>query len=63
MCFISAPKILSWINEVFCGKAKKGCGSFHYMGACDCQRLDFLPVALLTLVVQAELVRESGLLP
>lgn len=60
---ISAPKILifSWINEVFCGKARKGCGSFLYMVACDCQRLDLITqqassVVLLMLVVQAELV-------
>ena len=70
VCFISAPKILSllWINEVLCGKAKKGCGSFHYMVSCECQRLDLMTqqaysVALLILVVQAELVGESGLLP
>lgn len=42
--FISAPKILifSWINEMFCGKARKACGSFLYMVACDCQRLDLI---------------------
>lgn len=27
---------------MFCGKAQKGCGSFHYMVACDWQRLDLL---------------------
>lgn len=30
------------LNEVFCGKARKGCGSFLYMVACDCQRLDLI---------------------